>query len=53
MEALSSPIILMHAAKFGGVLALNRRQQDFINNWESEAFRKKNSKQKEVGSCRT
>jgi len=41
MEALSSPIILMHAAKFGGVLALNKRQQNFINNWESEAFRKK------------
>jgi len=37
----SSLIIRMHAAKFGGVLALNKRQQDFINNWESEAFRKK------------
>ena len=36
----SSLIIRMHAAKFGGVLALNKRQQDFINNWESEAFRK-------------
>jgi hypothetical protein len=31
----------MHAARFGGVLALNKRQQEFINNWESEAFRKK------------
>ena len=37
----SSLLIRMHAAKFGGVLALNKRQQDFINNWESEAFRKK------------
>jgi len=37
----SSLIIRMHASKFGGVLALNKRQQDFINNWESEAFRKK------------
>ena len=37
----SSLIIRMHAAKFGGVLALNKRQQNFINNWESEAFRKK------------
>ncbi|MHC4497378.1 MAG: hypothetical protein ACYSYM_16310 [Planctomycetota bacterium] len=33
--------IRMHAAKFGGILALNKRQQDFISNWESEAFRKK------------
>ena len=33
--------IRMHAAEFGGILALNKRQQDFINNWESEAFRKK------------
>jgi len=37
----SSLIIRMHASGFGGVLALNKRQQDFINNWESEAFRKK------------
>jgi len=28
------------ATKFGGVLALTPREQDFINNWESEAFRK-------------
>jgi len=41
MEALSSLTILMHAAQFVGVLALNKRRQDFINNWESEAFRKK------------
>ncbi len=37
----TSLTIRMYAAKFGGVLTLNKRQQDFINNWESEAFRKK------------
>jgi NAD(P)-dependent dehydrogenase (short-subunit alcohol dehydrogenase family)/rhamnose utilization protein RhaD (predicted bifunctional aldolase and dehydrogenase) len=36
-----SLIIRMNAAKFGGILALTKRQQDFINNWESETFRKK------------
>ena len=36
-----SLLIRMYATKFGGVLALNKRQQDFINNWEAEAFRKK------------
>jgi NAD(P)-dependent dehydrogenase (short-subunit alcohol dehydrogenase family)/rhamnose utilization protein RhaD (predicted bifunctional aldolase and dehydrogenase) len=36
-----SLIIRMNAAKFGGILALTKRQQGFINNWESEAFRKK------------
>jgi hypothetical protein len=25
----------------GGILTLNKRQEDFINNWESETFRKK------------
>lgn len=33
-------VVRMHAFRFGGVLALTKRQQDFINNWESEAFRK-------------
>ncbi len=33
--------VRMHAARMGGVLALTKREQDFINNWESEAFRKK------------
>lgn len=28
------------AAKFGGVLTLTKRQQDFINDWESEVLRK-------------
>ena len=36
-----SVLIRMYAQKFGGILALTKRQQDFINNWESEAFRKK------------
>ena len=35
-----SLLIRMCATKFGGILALNKRQQDFIANWESEAFRK-------------
>ncbi len=33
--------VRLHAARMGGVLALTKREQDFINNWESEAFRKK------------
>ncbi len=33
--------VRMHAARMGGVLALTAREQNFINNWESEAFRKK------------
>ena len=33
--------IRMYAARMGGVLALTKREQDFINTWESEAFRKK------------
>ena len=36
-----SVLIRMYALKFGGILALTKRQQDFISNWESEAFRKK------------
>lgn len=36
-----SVLIRMYALKFGGILALTKRQQNFINNWESEAFRKK------------
>ena len=36
-----SVLIRMYAQQFGGILALNKRQQDFINNWEAEAFRKK------------
>ena len=36
-----SVLIRIYAQQFGGILALNKRQQDFINNWEAEAFRKK------------
>jgi len=36
-----SLFVRMHAQKFGGINPLNKRQQDFINNWEAEAFRKK------------
>ncbi|MHC4212131.1 MAG: SDR family oxidoreductase [Planctomycetota bacterium] len=35
-----SLFVRSHAADFGGVLSLTKREQDFINNWESEAFRK-------------
>ena len=33
--------VRMHAQRFGGVLGLNKREQEFISNWESEAFRRK------------
>lgn len=32
--------IRVNAIKFGGLAFLNKRQKDFINKWESEAFRK-------------
>ena len=35
-----SLFVRSNAAKMGGINSLNKRQQDFINNWESEAFRK-------------
>jgi len=38
--AEGSLYIRMQAARMGGVLALTGRERDFINNWESEAFRK-------------
>ncbi len=38
---VGSLYVRMQATKFGGILALSKRQQDFINNWEAEAFRKK------------
>jgi len=37
---LYSIFIRTNAAKMGGILTLNKRQEDFINNWESEKFRK-------------
>lgn len=38
--AESSFFIRTNASRMGGILTLSRRQQDFINNWEAEAFRK-------------
>jgi len=40
------------AAGFGGVLALSAREQNFINNWESEAFRKKLAGAAEAGELK-
>ena len=37
---VASLLVRTYAAKFGGVLALTKRQQDFINDWESEVLRK-------------
>jgi NAD(P)-dependent dehydrogenase (short-subunit alcohol dehydrogenase family)/rhamnose utilization protein RhaD (predicted bifunctional aldolase and dehydrogenase) len=36
----SSLFIRVHAAAMGGVNALNRRECNFIKNWEAESFRK-------------
>lgn len=38
---LYSMFIRTNAYRMGGIVTLNKRQEDFINNWESEAFRKK------------
>jgi NAD(P)-dependent dehydrogenase (short-subunit alcohol dehydrogenase family)/rhamnose utilization protein RhaD (predicted bifunctional aldolase and dehydrogenase) len=38
--AVSSFFIRTNAAALGGVHVLTKRQADFINNWEAEAFRK-------------
>jgi rhamnose utilization protein RhaD (predicted bifunctional aldolase and dehydrogenase) len=37
---VASLLVRTYAARFGGVLALTKRQQDFINDWESEVLRK-------------
>jgi NAD(P)-dependent dehydrogenase (short-subunit alcohol dehydrogenase family)/rhamnose utilization protein RhaD (predicted bifunctional aldolase and dehydrogenase) len=37
----SSFFIRINAARMSGIFALTQREQDFINKWESEAFRKK------------
>ncbi len=37
----ASAAVRMHAHRLGGVTGLNKREQEFINNWESEAFRRK------------
>ncbi len=36
-----SAFIRCNAKQMGGIRSLNKRQRDFINRWESEAFRKK------------
>jgi NAD(P)-dependent dehydrogenase (short-subunit alcohol dehydrogenase family)/rhamnose utilization protein RhaD (predicted bifunctional aldolase and dehydrogenase) len=36
----SSMFIRFNADRLGGIAALNKRQQQFINEWEAEAFRK-------------
>jgi len=36
-----SAFIRCNAKRLGGIYSLNKRQRDFINRWESEAFRKK------------
>ena len=36
-----SLFIRFNADKMGGIFALSKKQQDFINNWEAEAFRAK------------
>ncbi len=38
---LYSIFIRSSAHRMGGICTLNKRQEDFISNWESEAFRKK------------
>jgi rhamnose utilization protein RhaD (predicted bifunctional aldolase and dehydrogenase) len=43
---LYSIFIRTNAHRMGGIVTLNKRQQDFINNWESEAFRKKLASEK-------
>jgi rhamnulokinase len=36
-----SAFIRSNAKRMGGICCLNKRQRDFINRWEAEAFRKK------------
>jgi rhamnose utilization protein RhaD (predicted bifunctional aldolase and dehydrogenase) len=44
---LYSIFIRTNAYRMGGIVTLNKRQQDFIDNWESEAFRKKLASKKQ------
>ncbi len=39
-----SAFIRSNAKRMGGIRCLNKRQRDFINRWEAEAFRKKVAK---------
>ena len=36
-----STFIRINAGRMGGIRCLTKREQDFINKWEAEAFRKK------------
>ncbi len=38
--ATGSFFIRTHAARMGGIFALTRREQNFINNWEMETYRR-------------
>ncbi len=38
---VSSLFIRANASRLGGIRGLNKRQQDFIKQWETDAFRKK------------
>ncbi|MFA5293361.1 MAG: SDR family oxidoreductase [Phycisphaerae bacterium] len=41
-DIVSSSLFIRHnALSFGGIKPLRRREIDFVNNWESEAFRQK------------
>ncbi len=37
----NSFVIRTNASRLGGILALNKLEQDFINRWEADSFRKK------------
>jgi NAD(P)-dependent dehydrogenase (short-subunit alcohol dehydrogenase family)/rhamnose utilization protein RhaD (predicted bifunctional aldolase and dehydrogenase) len=37
----NSLCIRTNASRLGGILSLNKAEQDFVNHWEAEAFRKK------------
>ncbi len=36
----NSLVVRVNASRLGGIVSLNRQEQDFINKWEAEAFRK-------------
>ena len=36
----NSLFVRVNASRLGGIVSLNRQEQDFINKWEAEAFRK-------------
>jgi NAD(P)-dependent dehydrogenase (short-subunit alcohol dehydrogenase family)/rhamnose utilization protein RhaD (predicted bifunctional aldolase and dehydrogenase) len=36
----NSLVVRVNASRLGGIVSLNRQEQDFVNKWEAEAFRK-------------